>query len=58
MACDPVNYRTNFGETDKLLEQDTELADRYLLCIRVWAGVRSTATCETFDQFRAESCLT
>jgi len=40
-----VNYRTNFGETDKLLEQDTDLADRYLLCICVWAG--STTTCET-----------
>src|SRR6218665_1559012 len=52
MACDPVNYMTNFGET----EQDTELAEKCLVC--VWAGTRSTTTCETFDQFRAESYLT
>ena len=54
MACDPVHYMTSFGQTDTLLEQDTELADKYL--VRVWAG--STITCETFDQFRAESYLT
>ena len=56
MACDPVNYMTNFRETDKLLEQYSKLAYKYL--IRVWAGARSTTTCETFDQFRAESYLT
>jgi len=56
MTCDPINYMTNFGETDTLLEQDTELAKKYLE--RVWAGARSTITCETFDQFRAEIYIT
>lgn len=56
MARDPVKYLNNFGETDTLLEQDTELAKKCL--VRIWAGARSTTTCETFDQFRAESYLT
>lgn len=56
MARDPVKYLNNFGETDTLLEQDTELAKKCL--VRVWAGARSTTTCEMFDQFRAESYLT
>src|SRR6218665_49734 len=56
LACDPVHYMTNIGETDTLLEQDTELSEKYL--IRVWPGARSTTTCETFDQFRAESYFT
>src|SRR6218665_1044242 len=53
MACDSVHYMTNFEETDMLLVQDAELAEKYL--VRVWAGARLTRTCETFDQFRAES---
>jgi len=56
MARDPVKYLNNFGEIHTLLEQDTELAKKCL--VRVWAGARSTTTCETFDQFRAESYLT
>ena len=27
MACNPVKYLTNFGETDTLLEQDIVLAE-------------------------------
>ena len=27
MACSPVQYLTNFGETDTLLEQDVVLAE-------------------------------
>ena len=39
MACDPVQYLTNFRETDTLLEQDVALAEKYL--VRVWAGAKS-----------------
>jgi len=31
MSCDPVQYLTNFGETDTLLEQDAALAEKYLV---------------------------
>ena len=55
MACDPVQYLTNFGETDTLLDQDAAQAEKYL--VRVWAGVRSTTTSETFDQLRAENYI-
>jgi hypothetical protein len=53
VACDPVMYLTNFGEADTLSEQDAALAEKYL--VRVWAGVRSTVTAETFDQLRVEN---
>lgn len=53
MASDPVQYLTNFGEADTLSEQDIALAERYL--VRVWAGVRSATTAETFDQLRMEN---
>jgi hypothetical protein len=56
MACDPVQYLTNFGETDTLLEQDILLAEKYL--VHVWAGARSTTTCETFDQLRVDNYIT
>ena len=36
MKCDPVQYLTNFGETDHLSEQDVAPAGKYL--VRVWAG--------------------
>ena len=52
MASDPVQYIINFGESGTLLEQDSALAEKYL--VRVWAGVRST-TSETFDQLRIEN---
>ncbi len=55
IACDPVQYLTNFGETDMLLEQDEALAEKYL--VRVWAGARSNTTCETFDQLRVENYI-
>jgi hypothetical protein len=55
MACDPVQYLTNFGETDILLDQDAALAEKYL--VRVWAGARSTTAAETFDQLRVENYL-
>ena len=55
MSCDPVQYLTNFGEADILLEQDAALAEKYL--VRVWTGARSTATCETFDQLRLQSYI-
>lgn len=55
ISCDPVQYLTNFGETDMLLEQDAVLAEKYL--VRVFAGARSTTTCETFDQLRVESYI-
>ena len=52
MTCDPVQYLTNFGETDTLSDQDVVLADMYL--VRVWAGARSTTTAHTFNQLRVE----
>src|SRR6266516_7873975 len=52
MAYDPVQYLTNFGETEHLLEQDAALAEKYL--VHVWAGARSYTTCETFDQLIIE----
>ena len=55
VACDPVQYPTNFGETDALLEQDVLLAEKYL--VHVWAGARSTTICETFDQLRVENYI-
>ena len=53
MASDPVQYLTNFGEVDTLSDQDTALAEKYL--IRVWAGVRSNTTAETFDDLKLEN---
>ncbi|KAK3885499.1 hypothetical protein Pcinc_010240 [Petrolisthes cinctipes] len=53
MACDPVQYLTNFGEADTMSEQDAALAEMYL--VGVWAGARSTTTAETFDQLRVET---
>ena len=53
MASDPVQYLTNFGEVDTLTDQDTALAEKYL--VRVWAGVRSNTTAETFDDLRLEN---
>ena len=55
MDCDHVQYLTNFGETDTLLDQDAALAEKYL--VQVWAGARSTTTTETFDQLRVESYI-
>ena len=55
MACDPVQYLTNFRETDTLLEQDAALAEKYL--VRVWAGAKSTTTAVTFDQLRVENYI-
>src|SRR6218665_3841037 len=54
MAREPVNYLNHFGETDPLLEQNTELAKKCL--VRVLAGARydcmsKMGTKETFDQF-------
>ena len=53
MASDPVQYLTNFGETDVLSEQDIAQAEKYL--VRVWAGTRSNTTADTFDQLRLEN---
>ena len=50
MASEPVQYLTNFGELDTLPDQDTALAEKYLIC--VWAGVRSNTT---FDDLRLEN---
>jgi hypothetical protein len=47
MACDPVQYLANFGETNTVSEQDAALAEKYL--VRVWSGARSSTTSETFD---------
>ena len=52
MTCGPVQYLTNFGETDTLPDQDVVLADMYL--VRVWVRARSTTTAHTFNQFRVE----
>jgi hypothetical protein len=52
IATDPVRYLMNFGETDSLSEQDETLAEKYL--VRVWVGVRSKTTAETFHQLRVE----
>ena len=51
MACSPVKCVANIGETDKLLEQDAAQAEKYL--VRVWVGMRSNTTSETFYQLRA-----
>ena len=53
MASDPVQYLINFGEADTLSDQDTALAEKYL--VRVWAGGRSNTTAETFDDLRLET---
>ena len=53
LASDPAQYLTNFGEADTLSDQDTALAEKYL--IRVWAGVRSNTTAETFDDLKLEN---
>ena len=52
MTCDPVQYLTNFGETDTLSDQYVVLAEKYL--VRVWARARSTTTAHTFNQLRVE----
>ena len=52
LVSDPVQYLTNFGESNILSEQDLALAEKYL--VRVWAGARSVTMAETFDQLRAE----
>ena len=52
VVCDPVQYLTNFGETDTLSDQDIPLAEKYL--VRVWARARSTTTAEAFDQLRGD----
>lgn len=53
MTCDPVKYLSNFGEENTLTEQDISCAEKYL--VRVWAGVRSKTTAETFDELRIEN---
>ena len=52
MTCEPVQYLTNFGETDTLSVKDVLLADMYM--VRVWAGARSTTTAPTFNQLMVE----
>ena len=54
MNLDPVEHLLNFGN-DVLSEQDIRQAEKYL--VRVWAGIRSNTTAETFDQRRVE-CFT
>ena len=53
VECDPVQYLTNFAENDNLSESDIQLGEHYL--VRVYAGVRSTTTCMTFDALRLEN---
>ncbi len=56
MASDPVQYLTNFGESDTLSEQYPALAaEEYL--VRVWAGTRLTSTAKSFDQLRTETYI-
>ena len=52
---DPVKYLSNFGEESILTEQDISCAEKYL--VRVWAGVRSKTTAETFDELRFENYI-
>ena len=52
MTCDPVQYLTNFGQTDTLSDQDEVPAEKNLVC--VWAGARSTSTAHAFNQLRVE----
>ena len=52
MTFDPVQYLTNFGETDTWTDQDVVLAEKYL--VHVWAGARSTTTAHTFNQLRVK----
>ena len=50
MTCDPVQYLTNFGEADTLTEQDTALAEKYL--VRVWAGATGTGQVQLLRRLR------
>ena len=52
MTSDPVQYLTNFGETNVLSEQIYQ-AEKYL--VRVWAGTWSKTATETFDRLRLEN---
>ena len=54
IVLNPVQYLVNFAD-GILTDQDIALAERYL--VRVWAGVRSTTTAETFDELRLEAYL-
>ena len=54
IMLNPVQYLVNFAD-GILTDQDIALAERYL--VRVWAGVRSTTTAETFDELRLEAYL-
>ena len=51
-----VQYLTNFGEADTLSEQDTALAEKYL--VRVKAGARSSTAKESFDDLRGKMYIT
>ena len=53
MVSEPVQYLINFGEAETLTEQDTALAEKYL--VSVWAGARSSTIVETFDDLRLEN---
>ena len=53
MVSEPVQYLINFGEAETLTEQDTALAEKYL--VSVLAGARSSTIVETFDDLRLEN---
>ncbi len=53
VGWDPVQFLTNFGENVVPSKQDQSLAEKYL--VHVWAGARSTTSCETFDHLRMET---
>ena len=55
MTSDPVKYLSNFGEESILTEQGIPHAEKYL--VRVWAGVRSKTTAETFNELRFENYI-
>ena len=55
LKLNPVHYLYNFGETDTLGENDTTLAEEYL--VKVWHGLRGKTAVRTFDELRLETHL-
>ncbi len=53
IACTPVTYLANFGQSPVLSEYDIQMVELFL--VHVWAGARSKPTACTFDELRMES---
>ena len=55
IECQPERYLQTIGENAPPSEHDMTMAEEYL--VRVYAGVRSSTKCVTFDEFRLECYL-